>query len=74
MLAAGPRKLRIHAECDGMKAEASISVEPILYEIRIMPDTEVSYINFWSNSTSVSNRNRLSELQNAGLEDFSPSD
>jgi hypothetical protein len=35
---------------------------------------EVSYINFWSNSTSVSNPNRLPELQNAGRGDFSPSD
>jgi hypothetical protein len=48
--------------------------EPYLCEFRIMPHSKVTYIGFWSNSTSVSNPNRISEIRNAGLDDFTPSD
>jgi len=38
----------------------------------IMPHALVTYVAFWSNSTSVSPTNRLSELQTAGLDGFLP--
>jgi hypothetical protein len=50
------------------------NIEPILCGLRMMPHAEVTYINFWSNSTSVSNPNRLSELQHAGLDSWSATD
>jgi hypothetical protein len=50
------------------------TIEPYLCEFRIIPHSKVTYISFWSNSTSVSNPNRLSEIRNAGLDDFTPSD
>jgi hypothetical protein len=50
------------------------TVEPFLCDMRIMPHAKVTYINFWSHSTSLSSPNRLAELQNAGLTDFLATD
>jgi hypothetical protein len=56
----------------GFKENGPI-IQPYLCEMRIMPHALVTYVGFWSNSTSVSVPNRLSELQNAGLDGFLPS-
>jgi hypothetical protein len=50
------------------------TVAPFVCDMRIMPHAKVTYISFWSHSSSVSSPNRLSELQNAGLTDFLPTD
>jgi hypothetical protein len=46
--------------------------EPFVCGIRFMPHSKVTYISFWSNSSPVSNPNRINELRNAGLDDFTP--
>ncbi len=56
----------------GFKENGPI-IQPFLCEMRIMPHALVPYVAFWSNSTSVSSPNRLSELQTAGLDGFLPS-
>ena len=47
-------------------------IEPFVCGIRFMPHAKVPYISFWANSTPASNPNRVSELRNAGLNDFAP--
>jgi hypothetical protein len=47
-------------------------VEPFVCGIRFMPHAKVPYINFWANSSAASNPNRVTELRNAGLDDFTP--
>ena len=56
----------------GFKENGPI-IQPFICEMRIMPHALVTYVGFWSNSTSVSTPNRLTELQNAGLDSFLPS-
>jgi hypothetical protein len=56
----------------GFKENGPI-IQPYVCEMRIMPHALVTYVGFWSNSTSVSTPNRLSELQTAGLDGFLPS-
>jgi hypothetical protein len=55
----------------GFKENGPI-IQPFVCEMRIMPHALVTYVAFWSNSTSVSPTNRLSELQTAGLDGFLP--
>ncbi len=56
----------------GFKQNGPI-IQPYLCELRIMPQALVTYVNFWSNSTSVSSPNRLHELQTSGIDEFLPS-
>jgi len=37
-----------------------------------MPHAKVTFLNFWANSGAVSNPNRVTELRNAALDDFTP--
>lgn len=53
----------------GFKQNGPI-IQPYICELRIMPHALVTYVSFWSNSTSANLPNRLSELQNAGLDGF----
>ncbi len=45
-------------------------IGPDVCDERIMAHAKVTYINFWMNSTSVSNPSRMQELLNAGLDEL----